>query len=186
MSGSHRTEKPRAGADNAPARSTSDPFDRTDPPVFALTLTPYRSMSIPAFRGVLIFTAIGLSIPLLPFLGTPVGWALLPFLVGALVALYLAVVRNYRDAALREDLRLWPDLITVVRTEARGAGVQRWHANPYWTTVRLHDDAKLESYLTLKGNGREIELGAFLSPQEREDIHAQIAAALAALDRNSG
>ena len=41
-------------------------------------------MSLRGFRWVLIFTSVGLAIPLIPFLGTPVGWGLLPFLVGAL------------------------------------------------------------------------------------------------------
>ena len=86
-----------------------------------------------------------------------------------------AVGRRLRS--LREELRLWPDLVTVVRREPDGRE-RRWHANPFW--VRLHlRDAHVEKYLTLEGNGREIELGAFLSPGEREALHADLLAALA-------
>ena len=46
--------------------------------------------------------------------------------------------------------------------------------------LRLHEDGRIEKYLTLQGNGREIELGAFLSPWERETLHAELGAALAA------
>ena len=42
--------------------------------------------------------------------------------------------------------------------------------------ARLLDDGHVEKYLTLEGNGREIELGAFLSPWERETLHAEIGA----------
>ena len=37
----------------------------------------------------------------------------------------------------------------------------------------------VDNYLTLKGGGREIELGAFLSPEERADLHDQILTLLA-------
>ena len=159
----------RAGGGAGPARQ--------EPPILESVLHPHRSMSSRGFRWVLILTTVGLAIPLIPFLGTPVGWGLLPFLVGALVALYLAIGRNYRDARLHEILRLWPDLVTVDRHETDGR-VLHWEANPYWVRLTLHENAKLESYLTLKGAGREIELGAFLSPDERVALHDRLARAL--------
>ena len=101
---------------------------------------------------------------------------MLPFLVAVLVGLCLAVRRNHLDGRLSEELRLWPDLITLVRREPDGRE-RRWHANPFW--VRLHlRDAHVEKYLTLEGNGREVELGAFLSPGEREALHAELRDAL--------
>ncbi|MHA3976823.1 DUF2244 domain-containing protein [Halovulum sp. GXIMD14794] len=182
-----KQDKNEAGA-QTPASSVSGqdaPPDRSDPPLLELVLYPHRSMSLRGFRWVLIFTSVGLAIPLIPFLGTPVGWGLLPFLVGALVALYLAIGRNYRDARLHEILRLWPDLITVERHETDGR-VLRWQANPYWVKLTLHQNARLESYLTLKGSGREIELGAFLSPEERVEIHDRLDSALRRLPQARG
>ena len=45
---------------------------------------------------------------------------------------------------------------------------QDWEANPYWLRVTLHEtDGPVPNYLTLKGDGREVELGAFLSEDER-------------------
>ncbi|MEM9780280.1 MAG: DUF2244 domain-containing protein [Pseudomonadota bacterium] len=146
---------------------------RNDPPIYQRVLQPHRSLSLPGFRRVILFTAAGLSVSLMPVLGSPVGWALLPFLLGALLALYAALQRNYRDAALREEVRVWPDLITVDRIPPRGEALH-WDANPHWVTATLHSKARIESYLTLRGNGREIELGAFLSPTERVDLHAEL------------
>jgi uncharacterized membrane protein len=158
----------------------TDPFGRPDPPLLALTLRPHRSLTPRGGTGVLALVAVGLALPLLPLVGSAAAWGLLPFLVGALVALYLAIRRNTLDGRLTEELRLWPDLITVVRREPGGA-VRRWHANPFWVQARLHDRARVEKYLTLKGGGREIELGAFLSPGEREALHRDISAALRGL-----
>jgi uncharacterized membrane protein len=134
-------------------------------------------MSRRAGGWLLALLALGLAVPLVPLAGTAAAWGMLPFLLGALVALYLAFRRSYDDGRLREELRLWPDLIAVERREPRER-VLRWQANPFWVRLRLRDDAKLEKYLTLEGGGREIELGAFLSPAEREDLHRRIGAAL--------
>jgi len=169
-----------AGA-SAPASSHGG-SDRSDPPVYSVSLHPHRSLSPKGFERVLIFTAIGLAIPLGAVLGTPVGWGLLPFLIAALVGLYLAIQRNYRDARLHEDLRLWPDLITVERHETDGR-VLRWEANPYWVRLQLRDDGAVESYLTMKGAGREIELGSFLSPEERVELHATLRRELSRVPR---
>ncbi|MFO1106394.1 MAG: DUF2244 domain-containing protein [Amaricoccus sp.] len=157
-----------------------DAFRRTDPPVLALTLWPHRSLSRRGQRWVLGIVAVGLAVPLLPFLGTRIGLGLLPFSLAALGALYLALRRSFADGRLTEELRLWPDLIAVERREPNGR-VRRWQANPFWVRVGLSDEGPVERYLTLKGGGREIELGAFLSPWEREKLHRDLLDALAGL-----
>lgn len=118
--------------------------------------------------------------PLLALSGSPAALVLLPFVGATLLGLWWFIRRNYGDAALRETLRLWKDLITVERMEPCGQTL-RWHADPYWVKVRIHPGARIENYLTLKGNGREIELGAFLSPQERREIFQQINTAIGRL-----
>lgn len=162
------------------AAAAGDPYARTDPPILALTLWPNRSLTPAGGSWLLGLLAAGLAPPLLLLGGTRAGWGMLPFLAGALVALFLALRRSQRDGRLHEELRLWPDLITVVRREPKGR-VRRWHANPFWVRLRLRDDAAVEKYLTLQGNGREIELGAFLSPWEREALYADLGAALGRL-----
>lgn len=167
------------------AASAPDPYRRSDPPVYALTLWPHRSLSARGFAWMIGLVTTGLALPLLALLGQKAAWGMLPFLAAVPVALYLAFRRSYADARLTEELRLWPDLITVVRREPKGA-VRRWHANPFWVQVRLLEDARIEKYLTLRGNGREIELGAFLSPEEREALYRELADALGALRSGPG
>ena len=55
-----------------------------------------------------------------------------------------------------------------------------WEGNPYWTRVDVDiHNAKLKNYLTLAGKGKYIELGAFLSPDERIELRDKIQNALA-------
>lgn len=163
-----------AAGDQSPAVS------RSDPPIHELRLWPNRSLPRRGFRIVMTIAAVALAVPMAPLIGTPVGWALLPFLIGAWGLLYLFLKRNYRDGRLIEHLRLWPDLIAVERREP-GGRVLRWQANPYWVKLALHPDARPEQYLTLRGGGRTIELGAFLSPEERIDLHESLSEALSTL-----
>ena len=174
--GAERDNTVRAGA-HASAFADSDAFARTDPPKFELTIWPNRSMPTHGFHKVLMFTGGMLALPLIPLLGTPVGWALIPFLLGTLFLLWFFIRWNYKDGTLHEDLKLWDDLITVERVDPKGK-TQRWHANPFWVRTELYADGKVENYLTLKGNGREIELGAFLSPEERVSLRDDLERAL--------
>lgn len=171
-----------AGA-GAPAAGASSAWvdwaERADPPLYRVALWPHRSMGPTGQRTVLAVAALGLSVPLVPAFGTPVFWGLLPFCVAALTLLWLGFRRSDRDGTLTEELLLWRDEVRVERREPRGR-VLRWRASPYWLRLTLHaEGAKVENYLTLKGGGREIELGAFLSPDERLALKADIETALA-------
>ena len=121
--------------------------------------------------------ALGLALPLIAVSTTPVFWGLLPFAIAALAMLWLGFRRSQFDGRLTETVTVWRDEIRVERREPRGR-VRRWSADPYQARLRLHEAAKVESYLTLKGSGREIELGAFLSPEERVALAGEIEAAI--------
>ncbi|MEM1313605.1 MAG: DUF2244 domain-containing protein [Pseudomonadota bacterium] len=167
-----------AGAD-APAVS------RRDAPLYRVTLWPNRSLSGRGFVGVMAFAGAMLALPLVAIGLVEAAFGLAPFLAGTLGALGYAIHRSNRDGRLTEELRLWPDLIAVERREPRGR-VLRWQANPYWVTLKLHPEGRPENYLTLKGSGREIELGAFLSPEERVELAEEIEAALATARKRAG
>lgn len=132
-----------------------------------LCLWPHRSLTRRGFVWFIGATATMIAVPLVGLLGTPVLWALLPFVLGAIWAIWFALRKNGRDREVVEDLRLAPDRITLVRHGPKGRR-QDWEANPYWVRVTLHQTGgPVPNYLTLKGDGREVELGAFLSEEER-------------------
>ena len=132
-----------------------------------LHLWPHRSLTQRGFVGFVGLTAALIAVPLLAHLGSPVLWALLPFLAGTIWAIWFALRKNGRDRDIVEELALSPDRITLVRCGPRGQR-RDWEANPYWLRVTLHETGgPVPNYLTLKGEGREVELGAFLSEEER-------------------
>jgi len=148
-------------------------------PVARVILRPSRSLSLVGFAWLMLITWAFLLLPLIPLLGSGALWVMLPFLLAVLVALWLSFRRSYRDGELYEELTLWPDLIRVHRHNPR-ANAQSWQASPYWTRLRLlPEGGPVENYITLKGQGREIELGAFLSPDERVELYDRLESALA-------
>ena len=146
---------------------------------YRLLLMPHLSMGPQGFVRIIAISAALLALPLLGVLGTPVLWGLLPFAGLALWALWYALSRNSAERrALREDLFLTKERIEIIRTNPRKPA-QHWHANPYWVRVKLAEkDGVIENYLTLEGNGREVELGAFLSPEERASLFHELSRAL--------
>lgn len=160
----------------------SDPFTRADDPVWTVTLWPYRSLSPEGFRVILGITAVGLALPILALAGTSAALALAPYAALALFALWGFIKLSYRSGRVTEVLCLWPDAIAVERREPWGK-VLRWSANPYWVDIEMTDTREVERYLTLRGNGRKIELGSFLTPEERVELADELRTRIAGLRR---
>jgi uncharacterized membrane protein len=80
--------------------------------------------------------------------------------------------------SLYEEVELTRGRISITRHNPKGPR-QDWEANPYWVELRLHPKGKVENYLTLRGSDREVELGAFLSPDERVALHGELLERLA-------
>ncbi|MEM7522804.1 MAG: DUF2244 domain-containing protein [Pseudomonadota bacterium] len=171
------------GAPNeAQSQAGVDPFRREDSPVWAVTLWPHRSLAPKGFRMLMLFSAAAMSLPILALSRTPAALPLAPYAAVALFGLWAFMKLSYRSGRLVEELRLWPDAIAVERREPWGR-VQRWSANPYWVDVDLSDTRDIQRYLTLNGSGRRIELGAFLTPEERVELADELRTRIARLNR---
>ena len=139
--------------------------------VFHLEIWPHRSLPLRGFVWVIGLTATGLALPLLAVLGTGVLWGLLPFAVVAVWALWVAMRRSY--ATPREEMWLGPDRLRLIRSDP-GRPDRIWQTNPYWVRLALHAQGPVEDYLTLTDGQREIELGAFLAPEERVALRDEL------------
>lgn len=180
-SGSEKFERAASDA----ALSSSEPVQRADPPLWEITLWPNRSLGRKGFRNTMLLTGFGLLLPTLPLFFTPAGWLMAPFVGGAFGLLWLAFRANYRQGRLSEHLSLWNDLIAVERHEVNGE-IRRWCANPYWLRIKIVEEGgPVDNYLTLIGSDREIEIGAFLSPEERVALKGEIERRIHALDINA-
>lgn len=153
--------------------------DDPDAPLAELHLWPYRSLPKAGFVIFIGLTAGMIALPLTAVIGSKILWALLPFLAAAVAGLWFALSRSYRDGSTLEILTLRRDRMALIRHNPRGP-VQEWQANPYWVTVQMHaTGGPFPHYLTLKGEGREVEVGAFLSEEERLKLKDQLSEALA-------
>ena len=135
-----------------------------------LDLWPHQSMTPRGFTWFIGATAALLALPLVALLGSPAVWVLLGFFAATLASIWWALRANVSARARREALTLAHDRVHLAHLPATGP-VLEWEANPHWVTVHLREDGPVEKYLTLRGNGREVELGSFLSPQEREGLY---------------
>ncbi|WP_341212029.1 DUF2244 domain-containing protein [uncultured Limimaricola sp.] len=165
-----------------PVEWTQRPADDA-PPRAALQLWPYRSLPKRGFAGFIGGTAALIALPLIMVLGTPVLWALLPFLVAAVAGVWWALSRSYRDGEVLESLEITPERMRLVRRE-RGHPDRVWEADPYWVELQLHEGERpVPAYLTMRGAGREVELGAFLSEDERRALAEDLQRILARIAR---
>lgn len=172
--------------EKAPERSGAFSFARGGPPWVTACLWPHRSLPLRGFAWFIMVTYALSLVPLFALLGTRVLWGLLPFVLGALALVWYFIRRSYADGALREDLAIWTDRIELRRTAPDGSR-QEWSANPYWVQVEIHHaGGPVQDYVTLKGDTRQVEIGAFLSPEERHALYGDLRRALRRLPHGPG
>lgn len=146
-----------------------------------LHIWPHRSLPKTGFVWFIAITSVMIALPLLAVIGSPVLWGLLPFLILAVAGVWMALKRSYADGQILEDLVLGANSLVLTRNGPRGK-VQSWEANPHWVRLSLHaTGGPVPNYLTMTGNGREVEIGAFLSEPERVTLEADLRKRLTAL-----
>ena len=144
---------------------------RESPTKARLRLWPHNALRPRGFAVAVALCAGVLALPLLAVLGSPVLWGLLPFALIALGGLWLGLSRNWQDRRILEEMDLSRAAVVLVR-HGPGARVQDWRADPHWIALTLRPrGGPVPDYLTLTGGGREVELGAFLTPDERRSLH---------------
>ena len=144
-----------------------------------LLLWPYRSLPRRGFVWFIGVTAVLLGLPMVALLGSSALWGLLPFEVLAVVGIWLALQHSYRSGETREELRLSSSRLYLRRTDP-GQPPREWETNTYWVRAMLRP-GPVEDYLTLSDGKREIELGGFLTPEERRQLLGELQQRLVAL-----
>jgi uncharacterized membrane protein len=107
----------------------------------------------------------------------------LAFSVAALDILMVWYVFRMSFGAPRrvETVRLTDDALTVLRV-TRGGKRQSYRFHPYWLQVELDDPPQPDSPLVLRSHGDEIEIGRFLTADEKVDFAKALRAELSALN----
>lgn len=159
------------------------PYEWSDDPNTArnnisLSLWPYRSLLRKDFVLFMGATAAIIALPLITLLGTVILWVLLPFFAVMIWGLWTALNVSYKRGETLEHLVMTADKVRLTHTTPKGK-VLTWEANRYWTTAHLHPTSgPVENYITLRGGGRDVEIGAFLDADERLVLFDELEIAL--------
>ena len=145
-----------------------------DSQIKIIEVWPYNSLKPKGFVFFLGSTFVLISFPLFNVLGTTVFWGLLPFLLVAFMGVWFALRRSLNDRQILEQLTLSKEEIALIRQNPKGEH-KRWVCSPYWAKLKIYEtEGPVANYITLTGNGREVELGAFLSEDERKTLYEEL------------
>ncbi|WP_299415004.1 DUF2244 domain-containing protein [uncultured Sulfitobacter sp.] len=157
------------------------PYEWTSPPHTTpqrMRLWPHNSLPARGMAAFVLTTFTLISIPVLPLLGSPILWGMLPFTLAAVWGIFWALQRNHKARQIEEELVLGETIAHLKRTNPKG-DVQEWDCDRYWTQVTKYDDeGPVPHYVTLRGKGREVEIGSFLSEEERIALYDDLQRAL--------
>ena len=152
--------------------------------VTTIELWPYNSLKPKGFAVFFGVTFALIALPLFNVLGTKVFWGLFPFLFLTLMGIWFALRKSLRDRQILEQLTLYEDELVLIRQDPNGEQ-KEWVCSPYWFKLRMYDkEGPVANYITLSGNGREVELGSFLGEDERKELFHELNRLLKKLNSN--
>lgn len=155
-------------------------------PVFEATLTPYRSLSGNGFTLLMILLVVLVGSSAMMFL-TMGAWPVVFFLGLDAAVIFLAFHFNYRAARAFEEVRLTPDELTIRRVSPWGReSIERMH--PVWTRLKTAYDFDEEVVLAIKleSKGRQVAVGSFMNPHDKESFANALGEALARVKGKGG
>lgn len=114
------------------------------------------------------------TLPLFGLLGTVALWGVLSFILIMVAALWYGLERSHRDRDICEELSLDSHQLSLIHRPARGHA-KTWTCNIYWARTEMHvNGGPVPHYVTLTGNGRMVEIGSFLSEDERKTLYCEL------------
>lgn len=153
----------------------ADPVPEDAPIFFDARLYPHRSLSPRGFALLMALASL-ISLGAGLFFWLKGAWPIFGFFGLDLLLLYLAFRHSYRSGRLWEAIQLGRDL--VVRRFLPSGRVLTWSFQPHWVRVHLDEPPQHGSQLTLSSHGRSLTIGAFLTPEERQEVAQALRAAL--------
>jgi uncharacterized membrane protein len=147
------------------------------PVFFDAVLSPHRSLPPKGFAVVMVLlAAVSFAVSFAFVLRG--AWPVTPFFGLDVLLVYVAFRASYRQAKLREEVRLTADSLTVERVSVKGER-KRWQFQPFWLRVTLEEKDEHTNRLLLISHGRALALGSFLGPAERRRVALALKDALA-------
>lgn len=144
--------------------------------LFDAILRPHRSLSAFGFlllMGVICTVSFVAGMVFL----LQGAWPVMGFFGLEVVLIYGAFKLNYRSGRVLESLQLGREELLVRRIDPKGR-VSSWTFQPNWLRVKMDDPPEHKSQLVLASHGRNLVIGAFLTPEERLDLAKALRSAL--------
>ena len=159
-----------------PISLAADVGEESDDTLLDVTLRPHRSLPPFGFTILMLLLA-GISF-LTGMLFVIMGaWPVFGFFGLDVLLVYAAFRLSYRSARQSERLTLRGDTLLVQRIGIRG-DVRQWRFHPFWLRVILQQWHGERTRLTLSSHGRRLQIGGFLTDDDRRTLAALLEAAL--------
>ncbi len=169
-------EIPQSLTAQIPAADSPERADKPSDLAFDVILHPHRSLSSGGFL-ILMMTIAGISFSAGIIFLLQGAWPVFGFFGLDVLLIYLAFRFNYRDGRMYETVQLGPRELLVRRFLPSGR-VRAWTFEPNWMRVIMDNPPESHSQLVLTSHGRQLAIGAFLTPVERLEVADALRAAL--------
>ncbi|MEP2828546.1 DUF2244 domain-containing protein [Parvibaculum sp.] len=156
-----------------------DPAPLAPPLHFNALITPHRSLSSRGFAILIgIVATVNFTAGIL-FMAQG-AWPVFGFCGLEVLLVWWAFRANYRAARAHETVQLSDEELRVRRVDQKG-NARAFSFQPYWVRVALREEPDESTHLHLMSHGRELEVAAALSANERADFARALDKALARL-----
>lgn len=154
-------------------------MERSNPKIWHVVLTPHRSLTRQGFVVLMIFIACANFVGGTAFYLAG-AWPIAGFMGLDVALIWWAFTRNFADARRSERIEI-TETEVVLERRAEGHEHQLQRFVRYWVRVELEEDRdrELVGGLFLRSQGRKVEIGRFLGPEERKGLAGELKAALA-------
>ncbi len=151
---------------------------QADEPFFQALLTPHRSLGRTGFAilmGALLFGWMVTGAIFLAHGARPV----FGFFGLDVVAVYIAFRVNYRAARAREEVSVSRTSLDIRKTAPSGKS-EAHRFNPFWARFSVSRHAEIGiTRMIVEGQGKQVPIGGFLNPDDRESFATAFSRALA-------
>jgi len=154
-------------------------LEKADPAehLYDFLIRPNRSMTA---KGMTLFVAfVGVAVFLVAIRFVLLGaWVILPFAVLEVALLAAGFWLYERASRYRETVKLSRKNILITQESVNGC--ESWQFNPHWVQIKLSLDPKdwYPSQLFIGSHGKQVEIGACLTNQEREELSTALKQAM--------
>lgn len=146
------------------------------PALFHVQLRPHCSLSPRGFRILMAAVTVAFSVVGIVFFIAG-AWPVIGFCGLEVLLIWACFKINFRSLDRYETILLTDDELELRRVAPDGA-VDRVALQPNWLKVVLEEEPSGANRLLLRSHGREVAVGAFLSPDERIDLARALESAL--------